>query len=97
MRLEAALPLPNGWNGKQHACWSLASLATHDVFCYIDADVVPGPEAIYRMVSELNHVEGDEPELLQHQGTSVRDRDARLHNSRRKYAFAQAAAPTAMA
>jgi glycosyltransferase involved in cell wall biosynthesis len=63
VRLEAALPLPGGWNGKQHACWSLASLATHDVFCYVDADVLVGPEAIYRMVSELNHVAGDEPEL----------------------------------
>jgi cellulose synthase/poly-beta-1,6-N-acetylglucosamine synthase-like glycosyltransferase len=63
VRLESAPELPDGWNGKQHACWVLASLATHDVFCFLDADVRIGPEAIYRMVGELNHVERDEPEM----------------------------------
>ena len=62
LRLETAPPLPEGWNGKQHACWHLASLATHDVFCFVDADVRVGEEAIYRMVSEINYVERDEPE-----------------------------------
>jgi glycosyltransferase involved in cell wall biosynthesis len=56
VRLETAPPLPEGWNGKQHACWVLAGLATYDVFCFLDADVRVGPEAIYRMVSELNYV-----------------------------------------
>jgi glycosyltransferase involved in cell wall biosynthesis len=63
VRLESAPPLPEGWNGKQHACWVLASLAKHDVFCFLDADVRLGPEAIYRMAGELNFVEGDEPEM----------------------------------
>jgi len=63
VRLETAPELPEGWNGKQHACWVLASLAAHDVFCFLDADVRVGPEAIYRMVSELNHVDRDEPEM----------------------------------
>ena len=63
LRIETAPRLPVDWNGKQHACWTLASLAKHDVFCYVDADVVLGPEAIYRMVSELNVVTGDEPEI----------------------------------
>jgi glycosyltransferase involved in cell wall biosynthesis len=62
VRLVAAPPLPEGWNGKQHACWVLASLATYDVFCYLDADVHLGSEAIYRMVSEIHYVNGDEPE-----------------------------------
>jgi glycosyltransferase involved in cell wall biosynthesis len=62
VRLETAPPLPEGWNGKQHACWALASLAAHDVFCFLDADVRVGPEAIYRMVSELNYVAKKEPE-----------------------------------
>jgi glycosyltransferase involved in cell wall biosynthesis len=62
VRLETAPPLPEGWNGKQHACWVLAGLATHDVFCFLDADVRVGTEAIYRMVSELNYVAKDEPE-----------------------------------
>jgi glycosyltransferase involved in cell wall biosynthesis len=63
LRIEPALPMPAGWNGKQHACWALASLAKHDVLCYVDADVVLGSEAIYRMVSELNIVTGDKPEI----------------------------------
>jgi len=63
VRVEAAPPLPEGWNGKQHACWVLASLASHDVFCFLDADVRVSREAIYHMVSELNYLKGDEPEL----------------------------------
>ena len=63
VRLKTAPPLPEGWNGKQHACWVLAGLATHDVFCFLDADVRVGQEAIYRMVSELNYVAKDEPEM----------------------------------
>jgi len=58
VRLEAAPELPEGWNGKQHACWTLAALAKHDVFCFVDADVRVGSEAVYRMVSELNWVGG---------------------------------------
>lgn len=56
VRLEKAPALPEGWNGKQHACWVLASLAGYDHFCYLDADVRLGPEALYRMVSEINYV-----------------------------------------
>jgi cellulose synthase/poly-beta-1,6-N-acetylglucosamine synthase-like glycosyltransferase len=55
VRLEIAPALPEGWNGKQHACWQLASLATRDVFCFLDADVRVGQEALYRMTSELNY------------------------------------------
>jgi len=66
VRLEPAPSLPEDWNGKQHACWALAELAGRDVFCFLDADVRLGPEAIYRMLSELNWVSGardSEPEL----------------------------------
>lgn len=66
VRLEQAPPLPEDWNGKQHACWALASLAGRDVFCFLDADVRIGPEAIYRMLSELNWINGtkdEEPEM----------------------------------
>ena len=66
VRLEHAPPLPDDWNGKQHACWTLATLAGRDVFCFLDADVRVGPEAIYRMASELNWVDGtkdEEPEM----------------------------------
>jgi len=62
VRVEQAPPLPEGWNGKQHACWVLAERASYDVFCYLDADVRIGPEALYRMVSELNYAISGEPE-----------------------------------
>jgi hypothetical protein len=66
VRLEQAPPLPEDWNGKQHACWALAALAGRDVFCFLDADVRLSPEAIYRMLSELNWVRGtrdEEPQM----------------------------------
>jgi hypothetical protein len=63
VRLQTAPPLPEGWNGKQHACWVLAGLATRDVFCFVDADVRVGSEAIYRMASELNYLRGGGEEM----------------------------------
>jgi glycosyltransferase involved in cell wall biosynthesis len=53
VRLEYAPKLPPGWNGKQHACWSLAHAARHDVFCFVDADVRLEPEALARMAGFL--------------------------------------------
>ena len=37
VRLESAPPLPDGWCGKQHACWALAGLATHPTLAFLDA------------------------------------------------------------
>ena len=53
VRLETAPPLPAGWNGKQHACHVLASLARHDVLCFLDADVRLAPAALASMSSFL--------------------------------------------
>jgi glycosyltransferase involved in cell wall biosynthesis len=53
VRLEQAPKLPAGWNGKQHACWSLAHVARNDVFCFMDADVRLEPEALARMAAFL--------------------------------------------
>ncbi len=53
VRLERAPPLPGGWNGKQHACWSLARTARHPVLCFVDADVRLGPECVARMAMLL--------------------------------------------
>ncbi len=53
VRLEKAPKLPLGWNGKQHACWSLAHVARHDLFCFIDADVRLEPQALARMAEFL--------------------------------------------
>lgn len=48
VRLEPAPPLPEGWCGKQHACHTLARLATHDVLVFLDADVRLTPDALAR-------------------------------------------------
>jgi glycosyltransferase involved in cell wall biosynthesis len=53
VRLERAPLLPVGWNGKQHACWSLAHAARNEVLCFMDADVRLEPEALARMAAFL--------------------------------------------
>ena len=53
VRLEQAPVLPAGWNGKQHACWSLARAAKHGLLCFVDADVRLEPEALARMAAFL--------------------------------------------
>ena len=62
VHLELAPELPEGWNGKQHACWTLASMTEREVFCFLDADVRVGKEALYRMLSELNYLPSGEEE-----------------------------------
>jgi len=59
VRLEFAPPLPSGWNGKQHACYVLASLARHDTLCFLDADVRLEPEALARMSAFLDDSRSD--------------------------------------
>ncbi|CAN5590146.1 glycosyltransferase [soil metagenome] len=51
VRLEKAPPLPEGWSGKQHACFSLSKLATKPLLCYLDADVRLTPDALCRMAT----------------------------------------------
>jgi glycosyltransferase involved in cell wall biosynthesis len=54
VRLEYAPPLPDGWNGKQHACFELAGLARHETLCFLDADVRVTPLALARMAAFLS-------------------------------------------
>ncbi|MEM6552650.1 MAG: glycosyltransferase family 2 protein [Planctomycetota bacterium] len=53
VRLERSTKLPEGWCGKQHACYRLAGLAKHEVLCWIDADVRLEPWALSAMAAEL--------------------------------------------
>jgi glycosyltransferase involved in cell wall biosynthesis len=46
VRPLTAQPLPEGWNGKQHACWQCAKQATGDLFLFTDADVRFEPDAV---------------------------------------------------
>ncbi len=57
LRLETAAPLPEGWCGKQAACFALSKFARHDVFTFLDADVRLKPEALARMALFLKQSE----------------------------------------
>jgi hypothetical protein len=46
-------PLPDGWCGKQHACWALAQQASHELLLFLDADVRLAPDGALRMVMFL--------------------------------------------
>src|SRR5690606_30930355 len=50
VRLLRAPPLPDDWNGKQHACWHLAQAASNERLMFIDADVRLEPTAVQRLV-----------------------------------------------
>lgn len=52
LQLHSAPPLPPGWNGKQHACATLARLARYDRFCFLDADVRLHPQALATLLRE---------------------------------------------
>ena len=49
VRLERAPELPDGWNGKQHACWILAQRAKSPTLLWVDADVRLTPGSVARM------------------------------------------------
>lgn len=54
LRLVDAPPLPNGWCGKQHACYQLAKLSKADLIAFLDADVRLKPDALQRMVGFMD-------------------------------------------
>lgn len=51
VRLEAAPPLPEGWSGKQHACFALSKLAAKPLLTFLDADVRLEPDALARLAA----------------------------------------------
>lgn len=59
VRLEAAPPLPPGWNGKQHACHVLAKLARHPLLVFLDADVRLAPDALVRLATFVQKNKAD--------------------------------------
>ncbi|WP_233581165.1 glycosyltransferase family 2 protein [Acidipila sp. EB88] len=59
LTLHSAPPLAAGWNGKQHACSVLSSLAHADVLCFLDADVRLQPDALATLLHELASGQSD--------------------------------------
>jgi len=51
VRVETAPPLPEGWSGKQHACFTLARLARYDLLAFLDADVRVAPDGLARLAA----------------------------------------------
>lgn len=67
VRSVETLPLPDGWNGKQHACWRMARAAidgeigedaarAHDRLLFTDADVRFAPGALRRAAAEADRL-----------------------------------------
>ena len=54
VRLLKSTSLPDGWNGKQHACWQLANQSSSDWLLFLDADVRLSADAISRCLAEQN-------------------------------------------
>ncbi len=52
IRLIESVQLPEGWNGKQHACWRLAEASKFDWLLFLDADVRLSKQAIQRIVAQ---------------------------------------------
>lgn len=59
LRLVPAPPLPAGWCGKQHACAVLASLASHPLLVFMDADVRLAPDGVARLAAFLHSSRAD--------------------------------------
>lgn len=57
VRRIAGEALPEGWNGKQFACYQLAAAARYDRFAFIDADVRLQPDALVRLVAYQDTVD----------------------------------------
>lgn len=49
VRLLESVPLPQGWNGKQHACHRLAEGAQYELLLFLDADVQLKPTALQQL------------------------------------------------
>jgi len=54
IRLLKSTSLPDGWNGKQHACWQLANQSQSEWLLFLDADVRLSQDAISRCLAEQN-------------------------------------------
>lgn len=52
VRAVPTQPLPDGWNGKQHACWRMANAARGEWMLFTDADVRLDPRCVAATLAE---------------------------------------------
>ena len=51
LQIVQGLPLPDGWTGKNWACYQLGLMGTGDLLVFTDADTVHSPESIAALVA----------------------------------------------
>ena len=51
VKLVEAGELPDGWKGKNHACWNGVGHAQGELYCFVDADIKAEPELLESAVS----------------------------------------------
>ena len=56
LRRAPTVPLPAGWNGKQHACWRMSQTARGQWLLFTDADVRFTPDAVRRSVAQARRL-----------------------------------------
>lgn len=56
VRAATTQPLPEEWNGKQHACWRMSEQARGDWLLFTDADVRFSPDALMRSVAQAQRL-----------------------------------------
>ncbi len=69
IRLIASEPLPDGWNGKQFACWQLAKAAKNPLICFLDADVRLTVDAVPRLCAQAQYAKAELVSGFPHQVT----------------------------
>ncbi|MBD3165403.1 glycosyltransferase [bacterium] len=71
VRLIAGKPLPDGWTGKNHACYQLAGEARGDLLIFTDADVRHAPTAVKRTVGWMERHQLDMASVFPQQITKT--------------------------
>jgi chlorobactene glucosyltransferase len=59
VRVVQGQPLPAGWLGKTWACHQLAQAAQGEILVFTDADVIWTPDALSRLMGEMDHRQSD--------------------------------------
>ncbi|HJQ10212.1 MAG TPA: glycosyltransferase family 2 protein [Gemmatimonadaceae bacterium] len=60
-------PLPDGWFGKQWACWTGAKVARGEILQFTDADTVHSPDLVTRSVNAILRTRADLFSIAGHQ------------------------------
>ena len=59
VRLLKGVPVPDGWSGKQFACYQLAQQAKFDELVFLDADVALSKDALLRAINQRRRINAD--------------------------------------